>query len=89
MIENEEKIIPETPVVQEERKSTNKKFVFGYVTGGSLNLRAEPDPDADVLVVLSDGEPVVLDSTTPINGYYKVTAHNTIGYCMKEFITVK
>lgn len=92
MIENEEKTTLDTPVVEEETVNftpIKKKPIVGYVTGGSLNLRAEPSKDADVIMLLQDNEPVVLDSVKTINGFYKVTAHNAVGYCAKEFITIK
>lgn len=92
MHEIEEKNTLDTPVVEEEVVNftpLKKRAIVGYVTGGSLNLRAEPSKEADVIMLLQDKEPVVLDSVKPINGFYKVTAHNSVGYCAKEFIVIK
>lgn len=91
MSENEENIISENTVteIKVERPQSKKKPIFGYVNCDQLNLRSEADKDSDVLFVLSKDEPVVLDSTTPINGFYKVTTHNLVGFCVKEFITIK
>lgn len=73
------------PVVETPKK---KKMSIGKVIGGSLNLRAEPDSDSDVIYVLQNNDTVIVDMDGSTDGFYKVTANGLVGYCVRNFIAI-
>ena len=80
---------PESPVLPEEPESP--ELLLGIVKGCTkLNVRAEPNGDADVLTTLSVSSEVMIDETESTEDFYKVcTASGMEGYCMKRFITIQ
>lgn len=70
-------------------KSKKTKSIIGKVIGGNLNLREEPNREADVLKLLSDGKIVSIDEEGSVDGYYKVIVDNLVGFCAKEFIEIQ
>lgn len=57
------------------------------VTKSALNLREEPSPDSDILYVIPEGDPVVINGED--GNYYKVTVQGLVGYCVKDYINEK
>lgn len=98
-----EEVTPEvTPVeveVKEEVKSEptpvpvakpQPKPVTGVVSGcAKLNVRKEPNKDAEIVAVINEGSEVVINRIKSTVDFYAVcTAAGIEGYCMKKFITV-
>lgn len=82
----EEVVTPvvEPPIVEVTPEGPKKKkFKFGKVVGGSLNVRKAPD--ADIVNVLKDGENVTIESED--GDWYEISVPYA-GYVMKKFIEV-
>lgn len=75
--------------VLEPVKSKKKKTIIGIVNCDQLFLREEPDRESDALNVLIKDSAVVIDEDGSTSDFYKVVAGGIVGYCVKEFITVK
>ena len=60
---------------------------IGEVNTVQLNLREEPDSDADILFIMSKGDTVTILGEE--KSFYKVMAKGIVGYCVKTFITAK
>lgn len=79
-----EEVKPEsTPVVKPEPKQ-----LTGNVAGcAKLNVRKEPNKDAEILAVINEGAEVVINKIKSTMDFYSVcTAAGIDGYCMKKFI---
>lgn len=79
-----EEVKPEpTPVVKPEPKQ-----LTGNVAGcAKLNVRKEPNKDAEILAVINEGTEVVINKIKSTMDFYSVcTAAGIDGYCMKKFI---
>lgn len=84
----------QNPVVEEEvieepiREESNN--ISGVVSGcKKLNVREQPDFNAEVVCVISEGSEVVVVMNENHGDFYKVcTAAGMEGYCMKKFISV-
>lgn len=65
--------------------------VIGEVSGcKKLNIRKEPDGEAQVLDVVSSGSEVMIDESESTDEFYKIyTESGTEGFCMKQYITVQ
>lgn len=66
------------------------KIVKGVVTNCTkLNLRAEPNSDAEILCELPCNTEVEVNESASTEKFYKVcTATGMEGYCMKDYIVV-
>lgn len=74
---------------EEKVEEVVNKEILG-ITNSKLNLRKEPNGDAEILVVLGDKEEItIIDKDTNTEFYKVVTVHGIEGYCMKKFVTVK
>ena len=64
--------------------------VIGKVEGcKKLNVRKEPDTEADVVCVVPEGTEVIVDEEESTVDFYKVcTSAGIEGFCMKKFISV-
>lgn len=55
-----------------------------------LNIRKEPNAEAEILGTISVGSEVTIDESESNENFYKVcTAAGAEGFCMKKFISVK
>ena len=76
---------------EEEKKETIVR-AQGYVNAAKLNVRREPNKDADVLTVISQGAGVGIDLTKSTEDFYcvEVVINSEVvsAYCMKQFITI-
>lgn len=54
-----------------------------------LNVRSEPDADAEVLGTIDAGSEVAIEDFTHDEFYKVYTAAGAEGYCMKNFIRIK
>lgn len=81
---------PQTPLVEQSEPVVSKP-VNGTVTGcAKLNVRKEPNAEADVVAVINEGSEVVINRIKSTVDFYAVcTAAGIEGFCMKKFITVK
>lgn len=79
----------ETPVekIVETPAPKRNRAKIGEVNCDKLNLRSEPDSDADILYVMSEGDAVSILGEEKT--FYKVLTKGVVGYCMKKFITTK
>lgn len=76
--------VVEEPIIE-------KKPTIGKVANcKKLNVRTEPNTNADVIVVIDEGTEVEVDDTFVNSEFYKVSidANFVSGYCMKKFIEV-
>ena len=75
-----------TPVVKPQPKP-----ITGTVTGcAKLNVRKEPNKEAEIVSEINEGSEVVIDKNKSTTDFYAVcTAAGVEGYCMKKFIKVK
>lgn len=80
-VKNEEEIVDELEVTPKEVKG--KKFKFGRVFGGSLNVRKTPN--GEILNVIKDGENVTIKSED--DDWYEISVPYD-GFVMKKFIEV-
>lgn len=78
----------EEPIVEEIKPKKSKKMLIGKVIGGTLNLRAEPDSDSEIIHILQNGDAVIIDVEGSTDKFYKVTVDGLIGYCVRSFIAV-
>ena len=76
----------ETPVVESVAPKRNRAKI-GEVNCDQLNLRSEPDSDADIIYIMTSGNNVSILGEE--KAFYKVMINGIIGYCMKKFITIK
>lgn len=65
--------------------------VIGKVSGcKKLNIRKEPNGEAEILDVISSGSEVMIDESESVDEFYKIYAESgTEGFCMKQYITVQ
>lgn len=55
-----------------------------------LNVRKEPNPDAEVLAVIDFLSDVTVDMNASTDAFYKVrTADGVDGFCMKKYIALR
>lgn len=82
-VKEEVKVEEPTPVVKPEPKQ-----LTGNVAGcAKLNVRKEPNKDAEILAVINEGTEVVINKIKSTMDFYSVcTAAGIEGYCMKKFI---
>lgn len=76
-----------SPDTEEKRKVR----ITGVVTDCTkLNVRAEPDPNADVVAVIPALTEVVISIDASTSSFYKVcTAAGIEGFCMRKYIAVR
>mgnify|MGYP000707620912 CR=1 FL=1 len=56
----------------------------------NLNVREQPDGEADVLGTISADSEVLIDENEPTSEFYKVcTASGLEGFCMKKYIVIQ
>lgn len=62
----------------------------GAVTDcAKLNVRKQPNKDAEVVCVISVATELLIDEAESTKDFYKIcTAAGVEGYCMRKFITV-
>lgn len=78
----------ETPVEQVAQVLPKRnRAKIGEVNTDQLNLRAEPDSDADIMFIMSKGDTVTILEEE--KSFYKVLTKGIVGYCVKKFITAK
>ena len=70
-------------------KTPRKRATIGEVNCNQLFMREFPYKDADIIHILTFKEPVVIDEKGSTDDFYKITTGSLIGYCVKEYITVK
>lgn len=75
--------------ILEPVKTKKKKTVIGIVNCDQLFLREEPDKESDALDILLKDSAVIIDEDGSTATFYKVAARGIVGYCVKEFITIK
>lgn len=72
-------------------EDTGPSLEIGVVSNcKKLNVRAEPDVNADVICVIDKGTKVSIDMIESTEDFYAVYLVSGVeGYCMKEFIAVE
>ena len=96
-----EQVAPETTIyddipvdciyVQANVVPAKTEPIIGIVEGcKKLNVRSNPNPNANVLAVVDKDKELVIDLDKSTNDWYSVcTASGIDGYCMREFVTIK
>lgn len=81
--ETEQLVMEEVPEMIPEPKA-------GVVSGcARLNVRIEPDPNADVVCAINAGTKLVIYEDESTDEFYAICTHSGIeGYCVKKFITL-
>ena len=85
IVENEEDKKILEPVKEETKQS---KIIIGITTKDGVMLRKEADENGQVLYVLKKGEGVVINHDFDTNKFYFVSAHSSLGYVLKDEITI-
>lgn len=75
----------------EDNESEKVETVIGVVTDcAKLNLRRNPDPEAEILTTLPALAEVDVDPEESTDTFYKVcTAAGIQGFCMKKYIAIR
>lgn len=81
------------PVAKEtvpEKEHEAKKEIAGIVTNCvRLNVRKEPDFDADILCTIDVSTNLIIDEEESTDKFYKIcTSAGIEGYCVKTYITI-
>lgn len=81
------------PVTKEtvpEKEPEAKKEIAGIVTNCvRLNVRKEPDFDADILCTIDVSTNLIIDEEESTDEFYKIcTSAGIEGYCVKTYITI-
>lgn len=78
------------PVEAEPAETETVVTLYGIVSGcNSLNIRKEPNRDADVLCVENLKSVLVVDLNTSADEWYAVCTKEGIeGFCMKQYVTL-
>lgn len=65
--------------------------LIGKVSGcKKLNIRKEPDGEAEILDVISNSSEIMIDESESTADFYKVYTESGLeGFCMKQYITVQ
>ena len=65
--------------------------IMGNVTGcKNLNIRQEPDGEANILGTIPVGSEVMIDESESTDDFYRIYAESGVeGFCMKKFIAVQ
>ena len=88
----EEIVVEAEAVVEPEVKPepVKVKTVLGVVVDcNKLRVRKQPNANATIITEIKNGTEVVIDEAKSTVEFFKVTAGNVEGYCMKKFIRVK
>lgn len=74
-----------------EASVANSEPIIGIVTDCvKLNVRKEPDIQADIVAVIPFASEVSVDVSDSTFDFYKVvTAAGTEGFCMKKFVNIE
>ena len=81
------------PVAKEtvpEKEPEAKKEIAGIVTNCvRLNVRKEPNFDADILCTIDVSTNLIIDEEESTDEFYKIcTSAGIEGYCVKTYITI-
>lgn len=81
---------PVVPVVEEVKEPEKPKFKIGFVHNCErLNVREEPSIESGIVRVLDKEAEVKVDESKSTKDFYRVTAGDFNGYCMRKFIQIK
>jgi hypothetical protein len=86
------KAAPEVVVVEETVETvTLPETVEGVVVNcAKLNVRAEPNPTADVVAILDVTSEIEININKSTNDFFSVcTATGVEGYCMRKFVDAR
>lgn len=77
--------VEKEPIVEEQ--PIEKPRVVGYVEGcEKLNVRKEPNKDADIVTVIDKGLEVTIDPDNSSTEWYAIKAVGVEGFVMSKFI---
>ena len=81
---------PVEPAVPEEVAEGQTDYILGVVTECvKLNVRTEPDPEADIITTIPIGTEVQVDIFESTKEFYKICMGAGIeGYCMTDYINI-
>lgn len=81
-----EPVQPTKAITTPKPEQSNYKEKDGYVDARSLNLRAEPSTDADIVKEFSEGQTLKIVGET--DGWYKVVIGGITGYMTKDYVSL-
>ena len=86
----EEPVVPVIEEAKEPEEPEKPKFKIGIVCNCErLNVREEPSIESGIVRVLDKEAEVKVDESKSTKDFYRVTAGDFNGYCMRKFIQIK
>ena len=82
--------VTEEAVEETVEETSEEDVILGLVTCTKLNVRKLPNPNGQVLCVITEGTEVQIDLDKSTIDWFKVCTNAGVsGYCMKKFIAVR
>ena len=87
---NDSEVVEVVEVAEIVEEPAETETAVGVVTGcAKLNVRRRPSLTADVVCVVDENSPLVIDVDDPSSEWYKIfTESGFNGYCMKKYVSV-
>lgn len=87
---SEKQLSPIVPIENEEPAiEPVEEQVYGVVNCAKLNVRVEPDKNAEVEAVIVESTKLLIDESESTDEFYKIcNEYGLEGFCMKKFITI-
>ena len=89
IVENEEDKKILEPVVEEKvaPKKNDSKYIMGFAIKDGVFVRQEPEGYSEILYILKQGEPVLINHDKDTTEYYYMSIKSVLGYVLKDEIT--
>lgn len=79
----------EEPMVEEPTIDESKHISGVVVDCVKLNVREQPNPNADILGIINEGSEVLVNEEESTDDFYKIcTSAGLEGYCMRKFVSI-
>lgn len=79
----------EEPMVEEPIIDEPKHISGVVVDCVKLNVREQPNPNADILGIINEGSEVLVNEEESTDDFYKIcTSAGLEGYCMRKFVSI-
>lgn len=79
----------EEPMVEDPIIDESKHISGVVVDCVKLNVREQPNPNADILGIINEGSEVLVNEEESTDDFYKIcTSAGLEGYCMRKFVSI-
>lgn len=79
----------EEPMVEEPIIDESKHISGVVIDCVKLNVREQPNPNADILGIINEGSEVLVNEEESTDDFYKIcTPAGLEGYCMRKFVSI-